>query len=225
MLVRESHLSQAGIPSSAHRARLTPVLTRVMMHDMPNRLRGPDISHSLDASAAMITAMREREPPLERIIETVIAALRDGRKILTCGNGGSAAEALHLAEELIGRFDRQRRALPAICLAADSTALTCIANDFGYSEVFARQIDALGQTGDVLVALSTSGESPSIVEALKRARQRKLVTIGLLGAADSAAEPHCDLTFTLAGHTAARVQEAHLLAIHVLLEQVDAAIS
>jgi len=159
---------------------------------------------------------------IERIVAAITQALRQGGKVLTCGNGGSAAEALHLAEEMIGRFHRHRAPLAAICLNADPTALTCIANDFGFEEVFTRQVEGLGRKGDVLVALSTSGRSPNVVRALKQARQLGLTTIGMLGERGSPAEEFCDLALICEMKTAAHKQEAHLTAIHVILEHLDA---
>lgn len=168
-----------------------------------------------------LAALPHRAETIAAIAESVRRAIRRGGRLFTCGNGGSAAEALHLAEEMIGRFRRERAPLPALCLAADPTALTCIANDYGFEHVFARQVEGLGRPGDVLVALSTSGRSPSIVRALETARRLELTTIGLLGPAGSPAEPHCDLALTLPGLDPAVVQEAHQIVVHLLLEQID----
>lgn len=185
---------------------------------------GPEtMTASLEGVARLAADLRSKADVLAAIASTLVGALRDGCKVLTCGNGGSAAEALHLAEELVGRFQStvNRRPLPAVCLCADPTALTCIANDFGFEHVFARQVEAHGQAGDVLVALSTSGKSPSILNALRRAREIGVLTIGLLGPPGSPAESLCDRALLLPGHAAARVQEAHLIAIHLFLEQID----
>jgi D-sedoheptulose 7-phosphate isomerase len=160
---------------------------------------------------------------VEAIASAVVSALRQNHKVLTAGNGGSAAQALHLSEELIGRFARTRRPLAAVCLSSDVTALSCIANDFGYEEVFARQVEALGQPGDVLVVLTTSGTSANIIRALERARAAKRTTIGLLGPAGSAAERLCDHALILDREGPARIQELHLLTIHCILEDADAA--
>ncbi len=181
------------------------------------------MTRAIEEAGRVPALMMQRVDVLSSVADLLISRLREERKVLTCGNGGSAAEASHLAEELVGRFRADRRALPAVCLCADAAALTCIANDWDYAEVFARQVEAHGAAGDVLIALSTSGRSPSIVRALERGRQRGLTTVGLLGSAGSPAQPLCDLSLTLDGLSAARVQEAHLLAIHLLLEQIDAA--
>lgn len=183
----------------------------------------PSISDSLAGAAGMVQDLQGRAAQIERIAAAVIEVLRGGGKVLTCGNGGSAAEAMHFTEELVGRFHARRQALGAICLNSDPTTLTCIANDWEYAEVFARQVEALGRPGDLLVALSTSGRSPSVVRGLERARQLGLRTLGLLGPPGSAAESHCDVALTFVGHAGARIQEAHLLVIHLCLEQVDGA--
>lgn len=182
----------------------------------PSRIR-ESIERHLDSLAGL----RDGAEIIARIADAMRESLDAGGKILTCGNGGSAAEALHLAEEMMGRFERKRAPLPAVCLSSDSTALTCIANDYGYEEVFARQVTGLGRRGDVLVALSTSGRSPNVVSALQRARDLGLVTVGLLGPPGSPAEPLCNLAFTTEAAHSAHVQELHLMAIHLILEQLD----
>jgi len=158
---------------------------------------------------------------VEKIAQCIAEVLVAGGKVLTCGNGGSAAEALHLAEELIGRYSRHRRPLAGICLSADPTAITCISNDFGFEEVFARQIEGLGRKGDVVVVLSTSGKSPNIQRALERARELGLATIGLLGNPGSPAEGLCDLALTPRAAEASHIQEIHLITIHLILEHLD----
>jgi D-sedoheptulose 7-phosphate isomerase len=182
---------------------------------------GEDIRRSIASRRAAMDALRDSADVVARIAQTVAAALARGGKVLACGNGGSAAEAMHLTEEMIGRFSRDRAALAAISLSADPTALTCIANDFGFEAVFARQVAALGTKGDVLVALSTSGKSPNVLKALETARQKGLTTIGLLGRPGSPAEALCDIAFTAHVDTSAHVQELHLAVIHLVLEQLD----
>jgi D-sedoheptulose 7-phosphate isomerase len=182
------------------------------------------IRASLDARVQALVGLAEATDTIERIIALITDTLRHGGKILTCGNGGSAAEALHLAEEMMGRFRRNRAPLAAICLSADPTAMTCIANDYGYEEVFARQLEGLGRKGDVLVALTTSGESPNVIRALERARQLGLTTIGMLGGTGSAAEKWCDLALICEMKDEAHRQEAHLTVIHLILEHLDASV-
>lgn len=152
----------------------------------------------------------------------VADALRAGGKVLLCGNGGSAADATHIAGELVGRFLLDRRPLPAIALGDSVSALTAIANDFGYDEVFARQVRALGAPGDVLIALSTSGASANVLAAVAAARERGLRTIGMSGADRSALAGAVDLCLRAPASDTARVQEAHMLVGHLLCELVEA---
>lgn len=151
-------------------------------------------------------------------------ALLNGHKILTCGNGGSAAEALHLAEELSGRYRKNRPALPGICLAADPTALTCIANDYGFDEVFSRQVAAIGNTGDVLVVLSTSGNSPNIIKAIQEAQRRNIQSIMLSGGNGGIAAADADVTLLIPSVQTSRIQELHLFIIHNWLECIETAL-
>ena len=143
--------------------------------------------------------------------------------MLTCGNGGSAADALHLAEELVGRFKKDRRALPAICLNADVTALTCIGNDYGFDALFSRQVEALGRPGDVLAGFSTSGNSRNVNAAFAAARRQGLVTILLSGRDGGAARALADHPLVVPSQTTARIQEVHTLILHQWLEAIDAA--
>src|SRR5215510_4656040 len=138
-----------------------------------------DLARSIGELRSALGVFERAAPAIEAIARKIIETLKRGNKILTAGNGGSAAQALHLSEELIGRFARTRKPLAALCLCSDVTALTCIANDFGYDQVFARQLEALARPGDALVGLTTSGNSPNILRALERARSAQLTTIGL----------------------------------------------
>lgn len=158
----------------------------------------------------------------EKMATAAVVALKAGGKILTCGNGGSAADALHLAEELVGRYNRNRRSLPAVCLNADPTLLTCIANDFGYDEVFARQVEGLTEKRDLLVCFTTSGNSANILRALAAAKARKVKTVALLGKDGGKAKGQADLELIVASDDTARVQEAHTLLLHALLERIEA---
>ena len=145
-----------------------------------------------------------------------------GRKLLLFGNGGSAADAQHLAAELVGRFQRERRPLPAIALTTDTSALTAIANDYGYDQVFARQVRALGARGDVALAISTSGRSPSVLHAVEACRALGIETIGLTGGDGGTLAGLVDLCLRVSASThAARIQETHILIGHVLCELVD----
>jgi D-sedoheptulose 7-phosphate isomerase len=162
------------------------------------------------------------------LIERIAALARDtllgGHMLLTCGNGGSATDAQHLAEELVGRYRANRRAQPAVALTADSAALTCIANDFGYDQVFARQVEALARPGDLLVCFSTSGSSPNVVAALRAAQARGARSVALLGKDGGAARGLADLALVVASGDTARIQEAHLQVLHYICEVVEEAL-
>ena len=161
-------------------------------------------------------------PALEQAIDLTARALDGGRKLLLFGNGGSAADAQHLAAEFIGRFLRERRPLPAIALTTDTSALTAIANDYGYDEVFARQVRALGAAGDVALAISTSGRSPSVLRAVEACRERGIHTIGLTGGDGGALAGMVDVCLRVSASTlSARIQETHILIGHVICELVD----
>jgi D-sedoheptulose 7-phosphate isomerase len=159
---------------------------------------------------------------LRRAAEEMAATLRSGGQVLFFGNGGSAADAQHLAAELVNRMAVDRPALAAVALTTDTSVLTSIGNDSGYEQVFARQIEALGRRGDVAVALSTSGNSPSVLLALARARERGLRTVGLFGGDGGRARSLCDLPLVVDAPSTARIQEVHILAGHLLCEEVEA---
>ena len=153
--------------------------------------------------------------------EIFSSALKNGNTIFWCGNGGSAAESSHLAVELIGRFKNNRRPLPSISLNADTSALTCIANDFGYDEIFARQLEGLASRGDVLVVLSTSGKSENILRALRKAKEIGVVTIALLGKGGGQALDLADHAIVIDSIETARIQEIHLLLGHTFCEYAE----
>ena len=161
--------------------------------------------------------------PVVTMAETVVAALRGGKKILTAGNGGSASDALHMAEELIGRYRSDRVALPAVCLVADATALTCIGNDFGFDKIFSRQVEGLGRPGDVLVVYSTSGNSKNLVAAVHAARDLGVKTLGLLGKDGGELASLVDVAWVVPAKNTARIQELHTWAMHAILETVEEA--
>ncbi len=190
---------------------------------------GVSISHAdtilrrLDGSMAAIGSLRNQVQRIDALGTALIDRLNRGGTLYTAGNGGSAAQALHLAEELIGRYRGNRPALRAVCLNADPTAITCIANDFGFENVFARQCEALLGPGDALLVLSTSGTSPNLVEALKTARQRATLTVGLLGSDGGACGPLCDHEITIDATDSAFVQEAHQVVIHLICEMIEEA--
>ena len=166
--------------------------------------------------------LEESGAALERAIDLTADALRAGRKLLLFGNGGSAADAQHIAAEFVGRFLRERRPLPAIALTTDTSALTAIANDYGYEDVFARQVRALGTGGDVALAISTSGKSPSVLRAVEACREVGIKTIGLTGGDGGKLAGVVDVSLRVsASKLSARIQETHILIGHVICELVD----
>lgn len=152
-------------------------------------------------------------------------ALEKGNKVLVMGNGGSAADAQHLVAELVGRFETERRGLPAIALTTDSSILTAVSNDFGYEKVFARQVEALGQSGDVVIGISTSGNSPNVLAAIKVATENGCKTIGLLGRDGGEIGRLVDLPLTIPVQQTPHIQEAHAVIVHLLCQMVDEALS
>ncbi len=175
----------------------------------------------LDELAAVLHTFASQAASVDAVVELVAEALLAGRTLFTCGNGGSAADALHLAEELVGRYRANRRPLPAVCLNADVGALTCIANDFGYDAVFARQLNALARPGDTLVVFSTSGNSPNVLNALRAARERGVTSVALLGKDGGAAAPLADHSIIVPSTNNARIQEVHGLLLHAICEAVE----
>jgi D-sedoheptulose 7-phosphate isomerase len=161
---------------------------------------------------------------IARAGEALAAALKAGNKALACGNGGSAADSQHFAAELVGRFERERPGLPGIALTVDTSALTAIANDYDFDRVFSKQVEALGNAGDVLLAISTSGNSKNVIAAIKAAQARNLVVIALTGrdggAMGTMLRPQ-DFHLNVAHPRTMRVQEIHLLVIHCLCEVID----
>jgi D-sedoheptulose 7-phosphate isomerase len=162
---------------------------------------------------------------LRAAADLVISALRGGNRVFFCGNGGSAADSQHLAAELLGKFLLERAPLPAIALTVDTSALTAIGNDYGYDQVFARQLRGLGRAGDVIVGLSTSGKSRNVVEAFVAAREIGIVTIGLTGEGESAMTSVSDLAVRVPATSTPRIQEMHIAFGHALCQLVEAEVS
>lgn len=147
--------------------------------------------------------------------------LKKGNKVLLCGNGGSAADAQHIAAELVGRFVTERRGLPAIALTTDTSILTAVSNDYGFERIYERQVEALGQKGDLLIGLSTSGNSANILKALEKAQAMGVTTVGLLGGKGGTCKPFCDYSLVVKSFEAARIQEIHITIGHILCGIVD----
>ncbi len=174
-----------------------------------------------DAIAVHDRACRANRTALPAAAAAIAAALGGGRKVLACGNGGSAADAQHVVAELVGRFARERRAWPALALTTDTSVLTAVANDSGFDRVFARQVEAHGQAGDVLIAISTSGASPNVLRAVEAARARGLVTVGLTGRDGGELGRMSDVHLNVPSSSTPRIQEAHTTLLHVLCELVE----
>jgi len=187
---------------------------------------------STAARALLVRSLEEHLDSLKILLDTkldqieqtgnlICRTLTAGNKILLCGNGGSAADAQHIAAELVGRYERQRGAWPAVALTTDTSALTALSNDFGYDEVFARQVQALANRGDLLIAISTSGKSPSIIRAVERAKELGCQTLALAGSDGGPLAALCDEALVVASERTSRVQEAHITIGHLWCEMVD----
>ena len=175
-----------------------------------------------DSIAAKRDFLRASSKELQRTIELIVTALRNGNKLLLFGNGGSAADAQHIAAEFVNRFKIERPPLPAIALTTDTSALTSIANDYGYAEVFAKQIKALARRGDVALAISTSGNAQNVIRAVRECRKLGVYTIGLTGGLGGQLAKLADLVLCVAATTeTARIQETHILIGHAICELVD----
>ena len=177
--------------------------------------------NGIKESARTVGSLVDQVQALQSICALMVTSLKNGNKVLTAGNGGSAAEAMHMSEELVGRFRHNRRSLPALALVADGTTLTCIANDFGYDRVFSRQIEGLGNAGDVLVLFSTSGTAMNLRLALEAARTKGMKVIGLLGKDGGPLAGKCDLEIIVKGSATERIQEAHQVLLHLILDAVE----
>jgi D-sedoheptulose 7-phosphate isomerase len=181
----------------------------------------PDpITQAVEEWQLLLPQMSRFAPELNRLGESLLLCWKRRGKMLTAGNGGSAADAIHLAEELVVRYNKVRRALAAIALC-DPGNLTCAGNDMGYNAVFARQIEALGNAGDFLVVFSTSGNSANILHAVETAKSQQLQTVAFLGKDGGALKGLCDFEFHVPCKTTARIQEAHLMLYHSLCEWID----
>jgi D-sedoheptulose 7-phosphate isomerase len=179
----------------------------------------------VDASADAIRSTRAFESQIERGAGLLLETLQSGHKLLCCGNGGSAADASHMAAEFVIRFQRERGSWPAISLNADGAVLTAGGNDYGFDEVFSKQIDAFAQPGDLLAVFSTSGNSPNIVKALRNASTRGIPSISFLGKGGGASLGLATIEMIVDSHNTANIQEAHHFLMHALCELVDAALA
>src|SRR5215208_6709607 len=180
-----------------------------------------DARAAIAEHVALAGRIEELLPQVDEIVGAIVAAYERGGHVYTFGNGGSAADSLHFAEELVARFRRERRPLPAQSLAADPTVLTCIANDYEFDELFARQVRAFARAGDVVIGFTTSGRSPNVVRGLAAAREAGATTALFGGGDGGPARDHADHALVVPSHSTARIQEMHVLLLHVILDDVD----
>ena len=169
----------------------------------------------------VLSATKELQPAIGKAGALIGKAVAEGHKILFCGNGGSAADSQHLAAEFVGRFQKERIALPAIALTVDTSILTAVANDYGYGIVFQRQVEALGQPGDILVGISTSGNSGNVLAAIGAAKRRGMAVIGMTGMGGGKMKDICDVCLSVPAKVTARTQEMHILIGHILCEVAE----
>jgi len=183
----------------------------------------PTLTEHLRQSSETLARMAAQAGPAEEMAEKICRALQAGQKVVMFGNGGSAADAQHFAAELVGRFEKERPALPAIALTTDTSVLTAIANDYASDQIFARQVQALVQPGDVVVAISTSGNSRNVLEGVREARQKKAWTVGLTGGTGGKLKDAVDLCVCVPSPRTAHIQECHIALIHAICALVDEA--
>lgn len=177
-----------------------------------------EISHHIK----VMHSLKLMEDNIHKASQVMAGVISEGGKILICGNGGSAADAQHFSAEIIGRFRRERKAWPAIALTTDTSILTAVGNDYGYAEVFARQIEGLGLSGDAFVGISTSGNSVNIINATKMAKKLGITTIGLLGCNGGELIDICDLSLVVPDENTPRIQEAHIFLLHYIAGSIEA---
>ncbi len=189
---------------------------------MMSPIDGDRIREAIEAHKKMVTVFETSAPEvMAAMAEAIVQSLRQGGTLYLCGNGGSAADAQHIAGEFVGRFHTERRALPAVALSTDTSVLTCIANDYNYESVFARQVEALVRPGDILWAFSTSGTSPNVLRAVETARRRGARVLAFTGRANSRLQALADLCFCAEAALTARSQELHQLAYHIICDLVE----
>ena len=172
-----------------------------------------------------IQSLSQLDESVQQAALAMSGCLSKGGKLMLCGNGGSASDAQHFAAEMMGRFLKNRHPYAAIALTSDTSVLTCIANDYGYDQVFSRQVQGLGRAGDVLIVLSTSGNSENVIQAAIEAKKNGVFVLGLTGRDGGQLKPHCDLCLVVNSANTARIQESHILLIHTLCELIEQQLS
>lgn len=215
--------SGAAEPPQYTSRRSSPLIPHPRPGDTPRvTTTHQDIKNRITRAAAVIASLEHHTDHIHALLGHIRETFARGGRLYTCGNGGSAAEALHIAEECIGRYKRDRPPLPAVCLNADPTALTCIANDYGFDHVFARQVQALLTPRDALLVFSTSGNSPNILLALRQARSQGARTLALLGKGGGPCLECCNAALVVQSNETEHIQEAHQVVLHLILESIDA---
>ncbi|MGA7827778.1 MAG: D-sedoheptulose 7-phosphate isomerase [Geobacteraceae bacterium] len=187
---------------------------------MKDKIKAAFLSHR----EVMEALERELGPKMMLVTDLLVDTFRHGKKLLVMGNGGSAADAQHLAGEIVGRFRLERRGLPAIALSTDTSILTAVGNDYGFDAIFSRQVEALAQEGDLVIGISTSGSSANVLSALRLASEKGCRTVGLLGKDGGTIRNLVDIDLTVPGHDTPRIQEGHITIIHILCELVEDAL-
>ena len=189
---------------------------------MENQLEIADTTiREISEHLEVINTLKELVPKIELIAKRIIKSLERGGKLLICGNGGSAADAQHLSSELVGRYQKERKSLCAISLSTDPSIVTAISNDYGFNKVFSRQIEGIGKPEDILLVISTSGQSQNLINAIESANKKKMETVGLLGNEGGVIKDMLNLSIVINSKNTARIQESHGLIIHLICKIVD----
>ena len=186
----------------------------------------PDVAgHIKESIAVKQQILAGLVPQIEKMAAVAAERLKQGHKLLFCGNGGSASDSQHLAAEFVGRYEKERRALPAIAFTTDTSILTAVGNDYGFERIFERQVEALGKKGDVLFAISTSGNSKNVLKAVQKAKEMGIYTIGFTGGEGGELKKQADLPVVIPSKKTSRIQESHIMIGHILCECVDELLS
>ena len=180
-----------------------------------------DIKRIIDEHQKALDLIKNRTSEIRKAADLIIYTLNNGNKLLIMGNGGSAADSQHFAAEIVGRFQKNRKALAAVALTTDTSILTAVGNDYGFDSVFSRQIEALGKKGDAVICFSTSGNSENVIKAAEAAEEAGCKTIGFLGKDGGVLKDKCDVSIIVETETTARVQEMHLMIYHIICELVE----
>ena len=179
------------------------------------------VKNELDEHVENTQLLKKLTPKIHNLANNILQALQEGKKLLICGNGGSAADAQHFSSELIGRYEKERKSYPAIALTTDSSAITAISNDFGFDNVFSRQIEGIGKSGDILIVISTSGNSKNLIKAIETAKNKNIKCAALLGKKGGLILEMADLEITIDSNRTCRIQEMHGLIIHIICGLIE----